>query len=409
LNTQWGRTLLVALGIALVVASTVHAQTSDGGPDPNEVRVRFGPLWMNPTLTIPNIGIDTNVFNESPGANPKSDFVVQVLPKADMWVRMGRTWLLGTVAEDLVWYQTYSTERSANQGYSVGWKAPLNRFVLETTAGWVRTRSRPGFEIDARALRTEPRYAASAEVRGFSKTFIGVRGTWARTAFDELEEFKGVNLSEQLDRTSQSAAVTIRQAITPLTSVTFSAGRSDERFEFEPSRDWTSDDYSVAVTFDPAALVKGTARLGHTAYHTEASDLEDYNGLTSAVDLSYTLAGSTRFSTTIGRRVESSYDINQPFYVLTGATGSVSQRIYGPVDAVVRLGGQRMEYRSRSGVAVEAADRTDHVRTFGGGIGFRVGRDLRLGFNVDKERRESVVSGHEYDGLKYGAAITYGP
>jgi hypothetical protein len=273
----------------------------------------------------------------------------------------------------------------------------------------VRTRSRPGFEIDARALRTEPVFAGSAEVRGFSRTFIGVRASWTRVTFDENAIFKGANLHEQLDRTTRTAAITIRHELTPLTSITFSGGRSEVRFESAPTRDSTSDDYSVAVSFDPAALIKGSARFGYTAYKTAAADLEDYRGMTSAVTLAYTLLGSTRFSLNVGRSVESSYDINQPFYLLTGASASLAQQIFGPVDVVGRIGAQRLEYRARSGVALEVPDRTDHVKTVGGGVGFRMSQDLRLGFNIDKERRTSLVTDREYEGFRYGTAVTYGP
>ena len=258
--------MVVALGLVFMAASATSGQTVDGGPDPETVRMRIGPLWMNPIISMPNLGIDTNVFNDPPSADPKSDFTLTLAPKADMWLRLGRTWLSGTVAEDLIWFQTYSTESSVNQLYSIGWKAPLNRLVLGTSATWVRTSSRPGFEIDTRAQRDVPTYTASAEIRGFSRTFIGVRGSWAQVAFDEDAEFNGSNLQEQLDRTTNAAAVTVRHAVTPLTSIIFSAGRSEERFKTASTRDSTSDDYSVAVEFDPAALLKGSARVGYTAY-----------------------------------------------------------------------------------------------------------------------------------------------
>ena len=409
LNTHFFRVLVVAFGFVLAAAMPAHGQTADGGPDPNQVRVRIGPLWMNPTISMPNLGIDTNVFNDPPTLVPRRDFTLTILPKSDMWLRAGRTWFLGTIAEDIVWYQTYSSERSANQTYSIGWKAPLNRLLLTTNATWLLTRSRPGFEIDARAKRYEPTYTGSIEVRGFSKTFIGARGSWKRVAFDEDAEFKGINLQEQLDRTTQSAAISLRHAITPLTSIIFSVGRSEDRFEFAPSRDATSDDYAVEVSFDPAALVKGSARVGYTAYRTEAADLEDYNGITSSVALSYTLLGSTRFALTAGRSIQNSYDINQPFYLQTGASASLAQQIFGPIDVVGRFGGQRLEYRTRTGTTVEAPDRTDHIRTFGVGVGYRMGQDLRLGFNIDRERRTSVVADREYEGLRYGTAVTYGP
>ena len=407
LNTHFARTLVAALGFVLA-AAPARGQTADGGPDPDQVRVRIGPVLVNPTISMPYLGIDTNVFHDPPTVVPRRDFTLTISPQADVWLRAGRTWFLGTIVEDLVWYQTYSTERSVNQTYSIGWKAPLNRLILATNASWVRTSSRPGFEIDTRAERTEPAYTGAIEVRGFSKTFIGAHGSWKRVSFDEDAEFDGANLQEQLDRTSQSAAVSVRHAITPLTSIIFSVGRSEDRFKFEPSRDATSDDYSVEVTFDPAALVKGSARIGYTDYRTEAADLEDYNGMTSSVALSYTLQGSTRFAVTAGRSIQSSYDINQPFYLQNGANVSVAQQIYGPIDVVFRVGGQRLEYRTRTGTTVEAPDRTDHLRTLGGGVGYRMGQDLRLGFNIDQERRTSVIADREYEGLRYGAAVTYG-
>ena len=371
------------------------------------VRVRIGPLWMSPTISMPNVGIDTNVFNDPITVTPSRDFTVTVSPKIDLWLRMGRTWLSGLIAEDVVWYQEYTSERSVNDTYTIGWRAPLNRLVLATSATWLSTRARPGFEIDARAHRTEPTYTGSAEVRGFARTFIGVRGRWTQVNFDEDAVFEGSSLQQQLDRTATAAAITLRYELTPLTSITFSGGRSEERFEFAQSRDSTSDDYSVGLTFDPAALLKGNATVGYTAYKPGAADLPSYRGTTAAAGLSYTLLGSTRLSATMTRGVEFSHDIDQPYYLLTGGTGSIAQQIFGPVDIVARAGAQRLEYRTRAGATVTAPDRTDRVRSYGAGVGFRLGQELRLGFNLDRERRTSALADRQYEGLKYGTSVTY--
>ena len=53
-------------------------------------------------------------------------------------------------------------------------------------------------------------------------------------------------------------------------------------------------------------------------------------------------------------------------------------------------------------------DRVDRVRTYGAGLGYHIGRDLRIGFNVDQCERTSELADRAYDGLRYGAAITYG-
>ena len=92
----------------------------------------------------------------------------------------------------MVWYQKVrqrAIDRTA--ATALGWKAPLNRLVLSTKAEWVKTRTRPGFEIDARAQRNEPAYAGSVEVRGLAKTFIGVRGGWREVTFDDAAVIRG--------------------------------------------------------------------------------------------------------------------------------------------------------------------------------------------------------------------------
>jgi hypothetical protein len=91
----------------------------------------------------------------------------------------------------------------------------------------------------------------------------------------------------------------------------------------------------------------------------------------------------------------------------------VTQAIRGPWDVVARLGNQRLAYRRSTedvtGVAAEAeTGRTDTVRFFGGGIGYKVGPDTRLGFNVDYYRRTSDRHAREYKGFRAGTSLTYG-
>jgi hypothetical protein len=47
------------------------------------------------------------------------------------------------------------------------------------------------------------------------------------------------------------------------------------------------------------------------------------------------------------------------------------------------------------------------VNSYGGGIGYRLGNDVRVGFNVDWQHRSSPVVNREYHGLKFGTSVTY--
>lgn len=51
---------------------------------------------------------------------------------------------------------------------------------------------------------------------------------------------------------------------------------------------------------------------------------------------------------------------------------------------------------------------TDDVRTLGVGFGYHVGSDLRIGFNVDRSRRDTDLVGHRYEGYRAGMSVIDG-
>ncbi len=103
-----------------------------------------------------------------------------------------------------------------------------------------------------------------------------------------------------------------------------------------------------------------------------------------------------------------SFDVLQPYYVLTGVSGEIDQRLFGPIDVAGRAGAEQLAYRDRVGAVVPAPDRTDRVRTYGGSVGYRTSRDLRVAFNVDNAHRSSAVDVRQYNGLRMGVSVTYG-
>jgi len=192
-----------------------------------------------------------------------------------------------------------------------------------------------------------------------------------------------------------------------LTSLSLNAMRLKDQFKISKLRDSNSTLLSATVTFDPFALIKGKATVGVRTFVPEDPDVPRYKGTTAAVDLAYSVYGTTRFAVKFDRDIQYSYDINQPYYLQTGVDFSISQQIFGPVDAVGRVGTQRLDYSDRRAAPIEVRDRIDVVHVFGGGLGYRLGKDLRLGFNIDSSRRISKVQSRPYEGLKYGTALTY--
>ena len=76
-----------------------------------------------------------------------------------------------------------------------------------------------------------------------------------------------------------------------------------------------------------------------------------------------------------------------------------------------RAGRNRLAYRdviAADTPSLAAVGRTDRVTTLGVGAGRVVGKDLRVGIDIDHVRRTSVVAVREYEGFKFGGTISYG-
>jgi len=376
-------------------------------PDTDSIPLRLGPLLVTPRLALTNAGIDTNVFNQPDAEGPESDFTLTLTPSADLWLRTGPTWVFGNIREDIVWFKEFVSERSVNSVLRVGWLVPLNRLALNVGTGWTHTNDRPGYEIDARADRQERDLTGAVEVRTLSRTRLGVRAGRRRIAFEEGETYMGVDLREELTRTTTAFAFVMRHELTPLTTLAISLDREQDRFLYSALRDSDTGRVQAGLEFSPDALISGTARIGYRNFNPEAADVPGYSGMTASVDVAYVALDAIRFGVQVMRDVEYSYDDAHPYYLQSGITGSVRVQIYGPVDVESRLGAQRLSYRMRGG-AESAGDPIDRVGTYGVGIGYRIGRDLRIGFNVDHYERTSDVALRAYDGLRYGAVATYG-
>jgi len=376
-------------------------------PDTSKTRLQMGPVMLNPAFELSNLGIDTNVFNQ-PAGQEQEDFTFTLSPRSDVWMKVGPTWLSGNIREDLVWYQTFESERSANTSASVSWIVPLNRLRFSVGAGYLWARERPSLEIDARVPRVEAQVAGAAEVRALSRTFFGVQASRRRVDYQEDASFLDTALQVALDRVSTTVSVSARHELTPLTSISIDVGRLSDRFDISPLRDSDSTTAGIQVTFDPSALLKGSARVGYRDFEPNDSSLRSYRGPTVAVDLSYVLLGSTKFGIQLNRDVQYSFDVNQPYYLQSGISSTIQQQIFGPLDAVAGFGFYNLSYRDRAGTITLYPDRVDEYRSFNVGMGYHMTPDLRVGVRLEKQWRNTEVAPRQFEGLRLGLAVSYG-
>ncbi len=362
---------------------------------------------MKSTIALGNLGWDSNVFHESDPDQRQGDFTMTVSPITDLWLRMGRTWVSGTIGLDWVYYKTFASERAANSTYRVGVSRDVRRLAWKGDITRLSTRERPGFEIDARSQRLDILSAGEVTIRTFSKTRFGARAWRRKVEFDQGAVFRKTNLAEQLNRRNSGASFFVRHDLTPLTAVSLEVGSERDRFVSSPFRDADSTRATGTVSLRPLALISGDASVGYRRFTPLTSDIPPYTGATAAVNLSYRLLGTTRLGVGVTRDVQPSFEIVQPYYLETGASSSIQQQVYGGFDLLARSSFRRLVYRDRIDASVSTTNRTDRVRSLGLGAGYRVGVDKRFGFTVDYEERTSGTHEYQYKGLRYGMSVTY--
>jgi hypothetical protein len=126
--------------------------------------------------------------------------------------------------------------------------------------------------------------------------------------------------------------------------------------------------------------------------------------VTSDVDVSYTAPTQTRISAAVDRDVQYSYEDSTPYYIQTGWTGTLTQRITGRWDFQLSGGRDRLAYQT----ALPVDARTDFIGRFGGGFGYTVGEDIRVSFDVMSYHRSSELPGLTYGTTRAGISVTYG-
>jgi hypothetical protein len=395
----------VACTVTVLLAGSSSAVAQSVDEPIERARIHLGRLGLTPSMALTGLGIDSNVFNEF--EDPKSDFRFTVSPQLDAWLRAGRSRLHVGGRSDLWYFHRYSSERSADYAANARFEVRGARVLPWFNGSLVAGRQRLGYEIDLRYRGVTGQLEGGVDVRVAGRTRVGL--TARHVNYDhESADFLGSNLREVLDRSTDGLGLQVKHALTPLTTVVLSGERSRDRFQFTPERD--SDSWRVETGFDLSsfALIAGRGRIGYRRFTGTGAALPSYAGVVASVAASSTLAGRTHIEVTTERDINYSWELSYPYYVLTGAMLTVTPQLTPRWDIRGRVGTQHLAYRAAVGVLELPLDRVDTFGVMGAGIGFRIAPDVRIGIDVDRERRESPVRRRAYEAFRTGLSVTYG-
>ena len=401
------------LAILLLVAAAAAPALAQGSTDPSErdpseaARFRLGPLRFTPSISITDVGVDNNVFNDP--QDPKQDTIGALGPGTDFWMHAGRSLFSGNASVQYLYFDKFKNQRAWNSSHKLRWELPLSRFTPFIQGTYANTKNRTGYEIDSRLRQTEQNVELGTEVALSGQMRLVLSGARSRTAFDDQESVLAAELATALNRRSNAEKIQLRYKLTTLTTFVVNAEAVQDRFEGDALRDANSIAVQPGFEMKPSALVSGRVLVGVRVFEPLRTIIPAYRGPVASVDATY-IVRATRLAVKVARDVNYSYQADQPYYALTDLGLVVTQRITYSWDVVVRGGYQVLDYTAiRTAVQASADPQVDTIRQYGGGIGYRLGHTFRLGVDsIYFRRRSSNVALREFEGLRVGASVSYG-
>jgi Putative beta-barrel porin 2 len=401
--------LFPACLVVLLFASATTVAAQDISQDPSEsAKYHLGAIRFTPYIVIRDLGVDTNVYNENDADNPKQDTTATLGPGVNYWFKLGRARIAATSDLTYTWFRTYDDQRSLNTDNKAMLSVPLNRLTPFVDGHYNNGRQRVSYEIDARSYSTDTAYGGGLDLRVTGKSTLRFEGHQGGVKFREDEFFAGTNLQQALNRDFTSAGFAWRETLTALTIFSVKTDYQQDRFTYSTFKDSNSLRIMPGFEFNPAALIGGLVYVGYQRFDTLDATVPDYSGLVADVAANYRL-DTTKFNVVFKRDITYSYEAQQPYYVLTDIEFQVVQKITHEWDLLGTVGRQWLGYRQAEVSSTTPPDRLDRSYVVGGGLGYELSDDFRVGLNVNYYGRSSnTVTFNEYTGLRFGAAISYG-
>jgi hypothetical protein len=392
---------VAAVACALLLFVPVLAAAQDGaGPAPRFVT---GPINWSPTIKLTEFGFDSNVFVEGKGREVE-DIIGTLSPSVAATIDRPTLKFDSAASVDMVYFERYADQRAVNQRYAGRAEVKLTRFQPYGAGRWERVRDRQSPEVDLRARRIERETTLGVNMFSLHRTSLRVSVRQGATTYEEGQLFEGVDLALQLNRSSTSFSGGVQFAATPFTTLALDVSTQREHYALAPRKNQSGNRVMFAVNFTPDAVIRGSAAVGVSHLAVEDPAAIPYTGLTSNVDLSYTLLGVTRFGGRVSR--ETAASVQEPYYLQTTLGVDVQQAFVGPVDLVFRLTHQMLEYQGLP--ARNLPGHTDTLDTYAFGAIFRLSETTSIDTTFELGRRDSTTPELRYQRQRLITSVLLG-
>jgi hypothetical protein len=401
----WAHVLALVIAVVLVTHGGIAAAQSVDST--GSMRLRLGPVSVAPTFELRDIGVDTNVYNDS-SSDPTKDFVLTAIPTFVATMGSARRGLTVRSVTSLVYFAQQASERSVNEDLTLSTQATFGRFTPSAGLSYLNTRERVSFEVDARARRVEQRVTGGLRFAVTPKISADIHGEFWENSFDGNAVYDTFGLAAELNRESNMLGATVDYKLTPLTSFNFVAEASAIRFKEASLRDTDTRQMLVGVTLNPRALISGSARVGYQRFRPLSPLVPEFNGVVGNATVSYRVRSRTTVGFTFDRRTDFSYYVVEPYYVQAGYGLSLRRQIVPQWDAEVTVSRSAHNYLRLLQPANDEAGHDETLLSTDLNLGYDVGPRTRLTVGLRYEDRHSDFITRGYDGVRVGVSMFYG-
>ena len=232
MHTRYRMVVLMATWVLVGAVAPCRAQD-----DADAARFQFGSLALSPTVSLTNMGWDSNVFNVSDGDNPEGDVTATASPAVQGWFRTPRVRVGARSRLDMYYFGRLNDLRAVDNDHSGRVELFLNRVMPWVSGTFVRTRHRQHLEIDAIAERRIDAVQVGALVRMTRKTSAGAYVERSHVHYYGEPVFRGTDLARELNQSGWVEGGVVRYEATPLTTLTLNVEHGRSRFASSSDRD----------------------------------------------------------------------------------------------------------------------------------------------------------------------------
>lgn len=370
-----------------------------------QVRWRFGPFRIDPSIEFRNVGYDNNVYQMSDEDEPIGDWTAEVSVPFSFYLPF-RNWMIAYFDVSPGYSHYFNEEQLSGfiYSYSPGIRLLLlNRFVLSGSYRGQKDRERPTVEFDTVIPVVTNSYDASLFYETYSLTAFGFTGSVSNIRYEDVEG--DIRYSTQLNREERNGNFEFYYRIFTESDFFLTAGYTEYNFESLESRWRDSYSYELisGIRFPLLGRARGNLSLGYRWLTNREDESKKFSGLIGDTGLEFRLG---RFNLRIQMARDFQFSISSTSLYFIGNRYGAGFSFYPApflrLDYDFSYGQTDYPEGEPTGIT-----REDIYRTHAAGLVFRIRENVGIGLTVTYWERRSNVEDFGRNRTFIGGYLTY--